>query len=222
MRIRLTKYGMPQVAYYPVMAGLLILLFFFLRPPFWPVIELILIAVLAWLLSFFRDPQRIVPTDPKNLLSPADGTVHDIETVDDPQFIGQKAVRIGIFLSIFNVHINRAPCQAKVTGIMYKKGEFRDARHTDAGKLNESNDVTMIRLSEPNDKLVIRQISGAIARRIVCQTKPGDVLSAGEQFGMIKFGSRTELYFPAGSKIKCMVNVDDRVKAGMTVLARYE
>src|SRR5512135_282570 len=98
MRIPLTKYGMPQVAYYPSLAGLLILLFLFLRPPFWPLIELILIAVLVWLLSFFRDPQRTIINDSKNLLSPADGTVADIETVDQPEFACGKALRIGIFL----------------------------------------------------------------------------------------------------------------------------
>jgi phosphatidylserine decarboxylase len=222
MRIPLTKYGMPQVVYYPSLAVLLILLFLFLRPPFWPLIEIILIAVLIWLLSFFRDPERVIVNDPKNLLSPADGTVRDIETVDDPQFVGQKAVRIGIFLSVFNVHINRAPCQAKVSGIMYKKGEFRDARHSEAGKVNESNDIAMVRLDEPTDKLLIRQISGAIARHIICQTKPGDILLAGQQFGMIKFGSRTELYFPAQSRVNCLVKVGDKVKAGLTVLARYE
>jgi phosphatidylserine decarboxylase len=224
MRIPLTKYGMPQAAYYPSLAALSILLFLFLQLP-WQLtlpVELVLLAVLAWLLSFFRDPQRIIINDPKVLLSPADGTIADIETVDDPQFIGAKALRIGIFLSVFNVHINRAPCAAKVQGLTYKKGQFKDARDPNAGKVNESNDVTMVRLNEPADKLLVRQISGAIARRIVCEARPGQVLLAGEQFGMIKFGSRTELYVPAGDKIKCMVSVGDKVKAGLSILVRYE
>jgi phosphatidylserine decarboxylase len=222
MRIPLTKYGMPQVAYYPSLAALLILLFFFLRLPLWWLVELILIAVLIWLLSFFRDPHRIIVNDPAILLSPADGTVADIETVDDLQFIGCKAFRIGIFLSIFDVHINRAPCAARVLGVLYKKGRFKDARDPQAGKLNESNDVALVRLAEPFDRLLVRQISGAIARHIVCEATPTQVLLAGEQFGMIKFGSRTELYVPADSKIKCMVNVGDKVKAGLTILVRYE
>jgi phosphatidylserine decarboxylase len=226
MRIPLTKYGMPQVAYYPSLASLLMLLVLCLHGalPSWllVIIELVLGAVLAWLLSFFRDPQRTISSDPKVLLSPADGTVADIETVDEPNFIGGKALRIGIFLSVFNVHINRAPCTVRVENITYKKGEFKDARDPDAGKVNESNDVAMTRLHEPGDKLIVRQISGAIARRIVCETKPGDELAAGQQFGMIKFGSRTELYLPAESKIKCMVTIGDKVKAGLSILVRYE
>ena len=208
MRIPLTKYGMPQVAYYPSLAALLMLLVLCLHGALSPwlmgIIELVLGAVLVWLLSFFRDPQRTIINDPKVLLSPADGTIADIETVDEP-FIGGKALRIGIFLSVFNVHINRAPCTARIEKITYKKGEFKDARDPNAGKVNESNDVAMTRLREPNDKLLVRQISGAIARRIVCEIKPGDELAAGQQFGMIKFGSRTELYLPADGKFKCMV-----------------
>jgi phosphatidylserine decarboxylase len=216
---------MPQVAYYPSLTALLMLLVLCLHGvlPSWliGIIELVLGAVLAWLLSFFRDPQRTIINDPKVLLSPADGTIADIETVDEP-FIGGKALRIGIFLSVFNVHINRAPCTARIEKITYKKGEFKDARDPNAGKVNESNDVAMIKLREPNDKLLVRQISGAIARRIVCEIKPGDELAAGQQFGMIKFGSRTELYLPADGKFKCMVSIGDKVKAGLTILVRYE
>lgn len=222
MRIPLTKYGMPQVAYYPALTALIMLLFLFVRPPFWLLVELILGAVLAWLLSFFRDPQRTIISDPNILLSPADGTIADIETVDEPSFIGGTALRIGIFLSVFNVHINRAPCTVRIEKITYKKGEFKDARDPNAGKVNEANDVAMTRLREPNDKLLVRQISGAIARRIVCAIKPGDELAAGQQFGMIKFGSRTELYLPADGKYKCMVKIGDKVKAGLSILVRYE
>jgi phosphatidylserine decarboxylase len=224
MRIPLTKYGMPQVVYYPMLAVLFILLFLFLPLPLWlmVIIEFVLFAALAWLLSFFRDPERIITNDPKNLLSPADGTVSDIETVDEPDVMAGKALRIGIFLSVFDVHINRAPCTVTVEGVRYKKGQFKDARDPEAGKVNESNDIGMLRLNEPLDKLLVRQISGAIARRIVCEAKAGEVLAAGEQFGMIKFGSRTELYVPAASKIACLVNVGDKVRAGLTVLARYE
>lgn len=217
---------MPQVAYYPSLAALLMLLFLCLHGalPSWllGIIELVLGTVLVWLLSFFRDPQRTIISDPKVLLSPADGTIADIETVDEPSFIGGTALRIGIFLSVFNVHINRAPCTVRVENITYKKGEFKDARDPDAGKVNESNDVAMTRLREPNDKLLVRQISGAIARHIVCELHAGDELAAGQQFGMIKFGSRTELYLPADGKMKCMVTIGDKVKAGSSILVRYE
>ncbi|MDO8303176.1 MAG: phosphatidylserine decarboxylase [Sedimentisphaerales bacterium] len=226
MRSPLTKYGMPQVAYYPSLAALLMLLVLCLHGALSPwlmgILELVLGAVLAWLLSFFRDPRRTIINDPKVLLSPADGTIADIETVDEPTAIGGRALRIGIFLSVFNVHINRAPCTVRVENITYKTGEFKDARDPDAGKVNESNDVAMTRLRDPNDKLLVRQISGAIARRIVCATKPGDELAAGQQFGMIKFGSRTELYIPANGNFKCMVTIGDKVKSGLSILVRYE
>jgi phosphatidylserine decarboxylase len=136
------------------------------------------------------------------------------------EFIGGKALRIGIFLSIFDVHINRAPCNVKVEKITYKKGGFKDARDPQAGAFNESNDLFLTRKNEPFDKLIVRQISGAIARRIICEAKEGQELAGGQKFGMIKFGSRTELYVPTGEGVKCLVKVGDKVKAGLTPLIR--
>jgi phosphatidylserine decarboxylase len=140
---------------------------------------------------------------------------------NDPSFAG-KAMRIGIFLSIFNVHINRAPCAVKVGAITYKPGQFKNAMSPNSGRVNESNDVRMTRLDEPKDELMVRQISGAIARRIVCAAKTGDQLDAGRQFGMLKFGSRTELYVPVRDNVKCRVKIGDKVQAGLTLLVRYE
>jgi phosphatidylserine decarboxylase len=125
-------------------------------------------------------------------------------------------------LSIFNVHINRAPCNAKVERISYKKGRYKNAASPESGRVNESNNLYIIRKDNPRDKLIVRQISGAIARRIVCAAKEGQELSGGEQFGMIKFGSRTELYVPARANTKCLVRTGDKVKAGQTALVRYE
>jgi phosphatidylserine decarboxylase len=224
MRIPLTKYGWPQVAFYPAITFLIMLLVICIHPGLTAliVIELILGLVLAWLLSFFRDPARKVPQDKNALISPADGTITDIDYLEETSFIKGRAVRIGIFLSIFNVHINRVPCAVKIEKITYKKGEFRDARLAVSSKINESNDIGMTRLDEPQDKLLVRQISGAIARHIVCQTEEGKTLSAGEQFGMIKFGSRTELYLPARDNTKIKVKIGDKVKAGLTILVMYE
>ena len=185
-------------------------------------IEVILAIVLIWVLSFFRDPERIPPADRNILLAPADGTIRDIETVDENDFIGGKAVRIGIFLSVFDVHINRSPCNAKVEKIIPKKGRHVDARHPQAGRINKSNDLWLTRIDEPKDKLIVRQISGAIARRIVCEVKENQELACGEKFGMIKFGSRTELYVPIREDLKCLVKIGDKVKAGLTPLVRYE
>jgi len=235
MRIPLTKYGLPQVIIYPlvVLAAMVVCFLLALRYPAdqagaatWVVSALwtaegALLALLAWSLSFFRNPSREIPRDEKLLLAPADGTVRDIETVDEPQFIGGPALRIGIFLSVFNVHINRSPCDARVEKITYHRGRFVNAMNPLAGKINESNDLAMVRTKPPNDRLLVRQVSGAIARRIVCGAQVGQPLAAGEPFGMIKFGSRTELYVPAGKYIECAVRIGDKVKAGITPLVKY-
>jgi len=192
--------------------------------PLWAVIsiEAILAIILVWVLSFFRDPHRPVPADKNLLLAPADGRVTDIEVIDENNFVGGPAIRIGIFLSIFDAHINRAPCNAKVERISYRKGEHKNAMSMQSGQLNESNDLWLIRAEEPQEKLIVRQISGAIARRIVCHAREGQQLTGGEKFGMIKFGSRTELYIPACENTKCLVKTGDKVKAGLTALVRYE
>ena len=172
------------------------------------------------MLSFFRDPEREVPQDKNILIAPADGTIADIEIIDEPNFIGVKTLRVGIFLSIFDVHINRSPCSAKIEKIMYREGQFLDARNPEAGKANESNDLWLTRTETPNDKLIVRQISGAIARRIVCKAQIGQNMAAGEKFGMIKFGSRTELYVPARDGVHCLVKIGDKVKAGLTPIIK--
>jgi phosphatidylserine decarboxylase len=202
----------------------MIVLYFGANPttPAWMIqfVEIALGVVLIWMLSFFRDPEREVPGDKDILIAPADGTIADIETIDEPDFIGGKAIRVGIFLSIFDVHINRSPCRAKVEKITYREGQFLDARNPESGRVNESNDLWLTRIESPNDKLIVRQISGAIARRIVCKAEPRQNLAAGEKFGMIKFGSRTEVYVPARDGVKCLVKTGDKVKAGITPIIR--
>ena len=220
----MTKYGWPQVAVFPAIVLVAMIILALAPLPAWAVLsaEIVLAAVLIWLLAFFRDPQRSVTTDGKLLLAPADGKVTDIETVNDNEFIGAPALRIGIFLSIFDVHINRAPCNVTVQNIRYKKGSYKNAMDPRSGRVNESNDLELLRTDHPRQKLIVRQISGAIARRIVCSAKQGQELSGGEKFGMIKFGSRTELYVPSHKNCKCIVKVGDKVKAGLTALVRYE
>jgi len=234
MRIPLTKYGWPQIITLPaiVVAVMAILLLAGkLLLPLWAVIsiEVALAVILIWVLTFFRDPQRYCPADKNILLSPADGQVTNIDIVEEDGFIGSSALRIGIFLSIFDVHINRAPCNVKVEKINYKKGKYQNAANPQSGRLNESNDLGLVRTDEPQEKLIVRQISGAIARRIVCETTEGQKLAGGQKFGMIKFGSRTELYVPLIPNTenglwqpKCLVKVGDKVKAGLTALVRYK
>ena len=171
--------------------------------------------------AFFRNPKRTLPADPKLLVAPADGVVRDIGEVDDfnmPPFEG-RALRIGIFLSVLNVHVNRAPAEFDVTGKFYREGEFLDARHPECAARNEA--MTLSGTATAGGKsfpMAVRQISGKIARRIVCPVEPGRKLRRGEVYGMIKFGSRTELYLPVG-EFDVKVKVGDKVRGGTTVMA---
>ncbi len=227
MRIPLTKYGWPQVIIYPavvLVAMAVLLLGTISLLPFWAVVlvQVSLAGLLIFSLMFFRDPHRLSPSDKNLLLAPADGQVTDIEVVEENNFIGGAALRVGIFMSIFNAHINRAPCNVRVETITYKKGKFKNAMNPQSGRVNESNNLGLVRIDSPKDKLIVRQISGAIARRIVCDKMKGQELSGGEKFGMIKFGSRTELYVPVCESTKCLVKIGDKVKAGLTPLVKYE
>ena len=225
MRIPFTKYGLPQVVIFPAVLIFAMLSCFavgrFLPNWLLILIEFILTVILIWALSFFRDPKRVAALDTDLLLAPADGKIADIEIVEENDFICGRALRIGIFLSVFNVHINSAPCNVKVGKITYKPGKYKNAMSSAAGKVNESNSLYLVRTDSPQDKLIVRQISGAIARRIVCGCKEGDNLVGGEKFGMIKFGSRTELYVPSNENVKCLVEIGDKVKAGLTPLVKY-
>lgn len=226
MRIPLTKYGLPEVAVYPAVLAVLMLsaaLFAPGRLPVWAVVavEGVLALLLIWALLFFRDPERRMVRDDAVLWAPADGRIADVESVDEADLLGGPALRIGIFLSIFDTHINRAPCDAKVEKITYRPGRYLNAMNRRAGQVNESNNLILVRAGHPQDRLVVRQISGAIARRIVCAAREGQRLAGGERFGMIKFGSRTELYLPVSDRIECVVRVGDKVKAGLTPLAKY-
>jgi phosphatidylserine decarboxylase len=177
--------------------------------------------LLAWLevIWFFRDPDRKIPGDAAAMLSPADGTVTDVGEVDEPDFPGGRAFRIGIFLSVFNVHVNRVPRTARVTAIRYYPGSFLDARHAECRVRNEQLWVDLQEAGSGRP-LRVKQIAGKIARRIVCWLRPGEEVRAGDRFGMIKFGSRTELYLPTNAAAEVLVKVGDRVKGGSTVLLR--
>lgn len=227
MRIPITKYGLPQV----VVFGVVTLLVIFavavagsaiLPLPAFIAIEAVLFAVLVFVLAFFRDPKRQIQPDHNILLAPADGKITNIDIVDNPPHLGQKSLCIGIFLNIFDVHINRTPCAVTIDAVSYKKGRYKNAANPQSSRLNESNDIVMTRLDAPADKLLVRQISGAIARRIVCCAQVGENFTGGQKFGMIKFGSRTELYLPIHESANCVVSPGDKVKAGLTVLVRYE
>ena len=225
MRIPLTKYGLPQLLIYPLLTFLLMTaLFILFRPAFWLIpVEIVLFLKLCWLLSFFRDPLRKIVPDENILYSPADATITDISEVDDmapDSGLGGKALKIGMFLSIFNVHINRMPCSVRIEKVTYRKGKFINAMSPQAGKINESNDVLMTRLCQPKERLLVRQITGAIARHIVCKAKEADEYRQGDTYGMMKFGSRAELYIPATGHFELTVKIGDKVRAGLSPLVR--
>ena len=227
MHIPVTRYGLPQVLVYPALTLALMVALFVFLPPGVPlaVLTAALVLVLIWMLAFFRDPKREIPLDELVLLSPADGRITDITETELPE-LGGRALRIGMFLSIFNVHVNRMPCSARVDAVSYRKGKFKNAMAEDAGRVNESNEVLMTRLAEPRDRLLVRQVSGAIARHIVCRAEPGREYAQGARFGMIKFGSRAELYVPLGDgespgRYEVVVKIGDRVNAGLSPLVVY-
>jgi phosphatidylserine decarboxylase len=172
-----------------------------------------------FVLSFFRDPERVAPTDEQAVISPADGKVTHVEEVDDPDFPGGRAFRVSIFLSVFNVHVNRAPRAARVAALHYYPGEFLDARHGECAVRNEQFWIDFVD-ARTGQLVRVKQVAGAIARRIVCWLREHEQVGAGDRFGMIKFGSRTDVLVPAGTQRDVSVRVGDTVKGGQTMLFR--
>ncbi len=165
--------------------------------------------------AFFRDPQRTAPPDQNLIVAPADGTVMDIVQADESQVLKTRTRRVGIFLSIFDVHTNRAPIDGRVIYRQHREGLCLDARRADCSEKNESMTWAF---ENSRITIVVRQITGAIARRIVAWAEIGDELKKGERFGMIRFGSRTELYLPLNAEV--LVKTGDHVLGGSTIIAR--
>lgn len=180
-----------------------------------PWLLLLVLALVVYVFWFFRDPARISPDDPDAVVAAADGTVADIMEIDEPEIVHARQKRVGIFLSVFDVHTNRAPVDGK---IIYKKahaGLCLDARHADCTTKNRA--LTWA-FQNSRGIFVVRQLTGMIARRIVGWSEVGDELRKGEHFGMIRFGSRTEVYLPLDAEV--LVKVGDRVTGGTSVIAR--
>ena len=176
----------------------------------------VVFVLVVW---FFRDPPRQIPAEHGSVVSPADGKIVQIEEIDDPEL--GPALQFGIFLSIFNVHINRASMAGKVVAVRYRPGKFLNALRPESARENENLDVVFEMHDEAHRRYRVRQITGQFARRIVCWVRPGDVLSRGEQFGMIKLGSRTEVIIPRDPSLKTIAAIGDKVQAGTSLLARY-
>jgi len=184
----------------------------------WPIglPPLVVFGLVVW---FFRNPSREIPVGHGVVVSPADGKIVEIVAIDDPD-IGQ-AIRFGIFLSIFNVHINRSSLSGAVVEVRYRPGKFLNALRPESARENENLDVILASNEMPGHYFRIRQITGQFARRIVCWVRPGDVLARGEQFGMIKLGSRTELVIPRHDSLEIQIAIGDKVAAGSSRLATY-
>ncbi|MHA1565840.1 MAG: phosphatidylserine decarboxylase [Alphaproteobacteria bacterium] len=222
MRIPVTRYGMPEVGYISAAVVILTAVSGLVWPEVGLWLPMVVLVVTLTPLAFFRDPARMVPSDKDILVAPADGKITDVTEVDEAEFLHGPAVRIGIFLSVFDVHLNRSPCAGKVAYIQDHPGKCINAMRSErASAENEANCVGLICPERPAEKVMVKQITGAIARRIVCDCRLDEQLEAGQRFGMIKFGSRTELFVPVDERVEVVVGVGDTVRAGSTVLVRY-
>ena len=200
--------GIPFV----VIAGIITILFF--------LTELIIPALLFSLVTlfiiwFFRNPERRVPPGENNVISPADGKIIHIGEVQENRILNKKMLKISIFMNVFNVHVNRFPLTGKVVDIVYNPGKFVSANLDKAALENEQNAVVL--KTPAGDKIIFIQIAGLIARRIVCWIKKGQEAKRGERFGLIRFGSRVDVYLPVGTDVR--VSLGDKVTAGESILA---
>jgi phosphatidylserine decarboxylase len=168
----------------------------------------------CFVIWFFRDPGRVIPTEAGLIVAPADGKIVQILEEREERFLKAPVIRVSIFLNIFDVHVNRMPCAGKIQEVVYHAGKFLSA-HLDKASLENEHQAILIEAST-GQQLVVVQIAGLIARRIVSWIQPGDSLDRGQRFGMIRFGSRVDTFLPIGTKLK--VQLGDRVKGGETIL----
>jgi phosphatidylserine decarboxylase len=202
---------------YPFIVGFFLLALFLgwaWRPLFW-----VGLVLTIWCIYFFRDPPRVTPVGAALVISPADGRIASVGAAVPPSELGLgigQMVRISVFMSVFNCHVNRAPVAGTVSRIAYRKGKFVNA---DLDKASEDNERNGLVIASAHGDVGVVQIAGLVARRIVCWTKEGDNLASGERFGMIRFGSRVDVYLPAAARV--LVSVGQTAIGGETVIARF-
>ena len=185
---------------------------------------LLTVTILAGLfavfnLSFFRDPERKIPDNPDAIVSPADGKVVLIEKVNEKKFFDTDVMRVSIFLSVFNVHVNRSPISGKVEHFAYKVGAFLQAFRREASVENEQTSIGII--DEKNRKVMFTQIAGILARRIICRLREGHTTQIGDRMGMIRYGSRVDVYF-LENEVDISVKINDRVKGGESIIGVFK
>ena len=211
MRIPIAREGYPFILIF-----LIITVIIFNLTEIWPVRALFVLWEI-FVIAFFRDPERVVPSGNESIVSPADGRIIKIEQAMEPRLLEAEAMKISIFMNVFNVHVNRAPAACKVLKILYNPGKFVSANLDKASLENEQN--ALLGESQLGHRFVFNQIAGLIARRIVCRVKEGARLTKGERFGMIRFGSRVDVYLPPGSRVS--VKPGDKVRAGSSIIAYW-
>ncbi|MBT6723655.1 MAG: phosphatidylserine decarboxylase family protein [Planctomycetaceae bacterium] len=188
----------------------------------WWIVALVPFLLETEVIWFFRNPKRVIPEGPGTVVSPADGKIDLIEEIEHDDVIDGPAIKIAIFLSVFNVHINRVPVACTVFASRYRQGKFLSALKPESAWENERLELWLESTETPHRVMRVRQITGQLARRIVCWAKTGETFSRGAQFGMIKLGSRTELIIPREKGLEVLVKLGDKVQAGSTVFARYK
>jgi phosphatidylserine decarboxylase len=179
----------------------------------WKNTALVSLVLTLFVLFFFRDPERIIPEGKGVVVSPADGKVIVIKDIYEPAYLKQDVKQISIFLSVFNVHVNRAPIGGAVEVVKYNPGKFHVAS---VDKASLDNEQTAMVIASGRDKILVKQIAGLIARRIVCYARPGDTVKTGERYGLIRFGSRVDIFLPKTAEIK--VKLGDRVRGAQDVI----
>ncbi|GAB6283164.1 MAG: phosphatidylserine decarboxylase [Ignavibacterium sp.] len=212
-----TKYGYTTIGIAAIISFILISISFFINSNLIKsVLIIIALIFLALTLNFFRDPKRTTPTKDNTIVAPADGKIILIKDIYDDKFINGKAKQVSIFMSIFNVHVNRIPISGKIAYLKYHKGEYL-AAYDD--KASEKNERMEIGIETKSGKVLFTQVAGFIARRIVCELKENQEVMIGNRFGMIKFGSRIDVIVPANWIVK--VKKNDKVYAGESILFEY-
>lgn len=200
--------GVPFV----IISGVITILLFL---PGWLIPGILSSLLFIFIVWFFRNPERNIPTGKNLIISPADGKIIVINKGETDRVLKKRMVKISIFMNVFNVHVNRIPCKGKIVDILYNPGKFVSANLDKASLENEQNAVVLE--TEKGEKVLFIQIAGLIARRIVCRLKKGQVVERGERFGLIRFGSRVDVYLPETADIK--VSIGQKVKGGESILA---
>jgi phosphatidylserine decarboxylase len=184
----------------------------------WWVMPAVLAILAIWVVAFFRDPLRPGPRGDRYVLAAAEGKVLQVTEVDEPMYLKERAVRISVFLSVFDVHVNRYPVGGTVELVHYNPGKFLHAADEKASLENEQSSIG---LRGPRGRVLVRQIAGVIARRIVTDGKPGERAAQASRLGLIRFGSRTDVFLPLSARAAVQVKRGDRIRVGATVLAEY-